>query len=272
MNIHNSAKIHPSAIIEDGARIGENAIIEAFCVIGSSVTIGDNTTIQNHSCVYGKTTIGKNNTIFSHTVLGSIPQDLKYDGENSELIIGDNNRIREFCMINIGTKSGGNKTVIGDNNLIMSHVHIAHDCIMHNNCILASGAVLAGHIDIRDNAFIGGSSAIHQFVQVGEHSMLAGGGILTQDLPPFCLAEGNRAVLKSLNVVGLRRHMPDEVDSLKKAFKLFFRVTSKVDMKKNIEDFYKITDSKYIRSLCEFVINSNRGIPLDLAQNPGKES
>jgi len=260
MSIHNNLLIHPTAIVEDGARIGENVQIGAYCIIGAKVTIGDNTKIQNHSCIYGRTTLGQNNNIFSHTVLGSEPQDLKYDGEDSELIVGSNNTIREFCLINLGTKSGGNVTKIGNNNLIMSHTHIAHDCIINNNCIMASNAIIAGHVEMQNYSFVGGSCAIHQFVHIGEYAILAGGSVLTQDLPPFCLAQGNRAIIKSLNVVGIRRNLPKEIDNLKKAFKAFFRENA--NMKENVEDFYKNTDNEYIKSFCEFIKNSKRGIPI----------
>jgi UDP-N-acetylglucosamine acyltransferase len=259
MSIDKTAIIHSSAIIKDGAKIGANVKIGAYCIVDEQVVIDDNCVLYNHIGIYNKTHIGKNNKIYSHTVLGSIPQDLKYSGENSELIIGDGNSIREFCLINIGTQDGGNKTIIGNNNLIMSHSHIAHDCIIKDDCILSSNTIIAGHVEIFNGVVIGGATAIHQFVHIGEYSMLAGGSTLAQDLPPFCLAQGNRAIIRSLNIVGLRRNFPDEIDELKKVLK--FILKDKVNMRKNIEDFLKKTDNKHIKSLCLFILNAKRGIP-----------
>ena len=164
----NVSKISPLAIIEDGAQIGKDVEIGAYCFISSKATIGDGTKIAQGSCIYGKTTIGKNNEIFSHAVIGSIPQDLKFAGEDVELIIGDNNKIREFTLFNPGTAGGGGKTVIGSNNLFMAYVHLGHDVIIGNNCILANAATLAGHVVMGNFAVVGGMTPIHQFVHIGD--------------------------------------------------------------------------------------------------------
>ena len=274
----NHPLIHPTAIVEIGAKIADNVAIGPFAVVGKDVTIASGTIIDSHVCIYGKTTIGENNHIFSHTTLGSVPQDLKYKGEKSELIIGDNNNIREFCLINIGTELGGNRTVIGDDNLIMSHSHIAHDCLIANGCIFASSSIIGGHVEIDDFAVIGGDCAIHQFVHIGRNSMLAGGSILTQDLPPFCLAQGNRANIVSVNIVGIRRHLSSDTDVIKRAFKELFRGQKKENLKERAQHLLSMTDNEYIKSLCEFVIHSQRGIPMSsdfLSQKdniPGKEN
>ena len=262
--IAQSAKIHSTAIIEQGANIGENVTIEGFCYIGSEVSIGDNSQIAHHSCIYNDTTIGANNRIFAHTVLGSIPQDLKYNGEKTTLIIGDNNTIREFCLVNTGTQGGGGQTTIGNGNLLMSHSHIGHDCIIEDNCIIAPSAMVGGHSHIEKEAIIGGACAVHQFTHIGAYAFLGGGSILTQDLPPYCLAEGNKAQIKALNLVGLRRKLPDEVDRLRKAFKELFFETHQLktnNLQEKAKFFYENTDSNHIKNLCKFIIDNKRGIP-----------
>ncbi len=215
--------IHKTAIIEEGAQLGENITIGAFTIIGKNVKIGSGTTIASHTLIEGKTTIGENNQIFSHATIGSIPQDLKFDGEDVELIIGNNNKIREYTLFNPGTIGGGSITKIGDNNLFMGYSHVAHDVIIGNNCIFANVATLAGHVEIADNVVIGGLTPIHQFCKIGSNVMVAGGSVVTQDIPPFCLAEGNRAVLRGLNLNGLRRKFENrsDIDAVKKHTKRF---------------------------------------------------
>ena len=253
------ATIHPTAIIEDGATIGENVVIGPYAYIGKDVVIGDNTVIKNHTLIEGNTTIGKNNEIFSHAVIGSIPQDLKYQGEKVELIIGDNNKIREFTLINPGTKGGGGVTKIGDNNLLMGYVHIAHDCIIGNRCILANGATLAGHVELGDGVVIGGLTPIHQFVKIGDLAMIAGASALSQDVPPYCLAQGNRAYLRGLNLTGLRRHLNrEDIDELKRAYKkLFLENRAYKDVAKEL---LNESNNIYVKKLATFVLNTKRGI------------
>jgi UDP-N-acetylglucosamine acyltransferase len=255
------SKIHKTAIIEDGATIEENVEIGAFSIISSSAIIKSGTKIGTHVVIDGKTTIGNNNEIFSHAVLGSIPQDLKFNGEDVELIIGNNNKIREFTLFNPGTIGGGAKTIIGDNNLFMGYTHIAHDCIIGNNCIFANCATLAGHVECDDNVVIGGLTPIHQFVKIGEYAMVAGASALNQDLPPYCMAEGNRAVLRGLNLTGLRRRIENraDIDEIKIAYKkLFNQGLPLIDTAK---DILNTTENKYVKKLTAFVINNKRGIP-----------
>jgi len=256
------SNIHPTAIIEDGAIIGKNVTIGAYSCISAKATIGDDTTIASHVVIDGKTTIGKNNQIFSHAVVGSIPQDLKFDGEDVELIIGDNNKIREFTLINPGTKGGGGITRIGSGNLLMGYVHLGHDVIMGDGCILANGATLAGHVELGNRVVIGGLTPIHQFVHIGDFAMIAGASALSQDIPPFCLAEGNRATLRGLNLTGLRRHISrDEINELKVAYKKLFEQGQPLQEVAN-----KLLDSSEfdrVKELCEFVITSKRGIPFN---------
>jgi UDP-N-acetylglucosamine acyltransferase len=256
------SNISTLAVIEDGAIIGENVEIAAFCHISSETTIGDGTTIAQGACIYGKTTIGKNNRIFSHAVLGSIPQDLKYHGEDVELIIGDNNTIREFTLFNPGTEGGGRKTVIGNNNLFMAYVHLGHDVIIGNNCILANAATLAGHVELGNYVVIGGMTPIHQFIHIGDYAMIGGASALSQDIPPYCLAEGNRANLRGLNLTGLRRQLSrDDINELKVAYKNLFE--SGQPIKETAEKILENSENSYVENLCNFVLNTKRGIPFE---------
>jgi len=252
-------KIHPTAIIEDGAKIGENVTIGAYSYIAKDVTIGDNTTISTNVLIEGITKIGKNNTIFSHAVLGSIPQDLKYNGERVELIIGDNNKIREFTLINPGTKGGGGVTKIGNSNLLMGYVHIAHDVIIKNNCILANAATLAGHVELGNGVVIGGMTPIHQFVKIGDLAMIAGASALSQDVPPYCLAQGNRAYLRGLNLTGLRRHLEKEdINAIKNAYKELF--SSNRAYKEVAKELIETTNNNFVKNMAQFILESKRGI------------
>ena len=256
------SNISPQAIIEDGANIGENVTIAPFCFISKDATIGDDTVIDHSTCIYGKTTIGKNNHIFSHAVIGSVPQDLKFAGEEVELIIGDNNKIREFTLFNPGTKGGGGKTIIGSHNLFMGYVHIGHDVIVGNHCILANAATLAGHVEMGDYAVIGGMTPIHQFVHIGDYAMVAGASALSQDIPPYCMAEGNRAVLRGLNLTGLRRQLSrEDIDALKSAYREMFE--SGKPLKDVASELVETSENHFVHNLCNFVLKTKRGIPYE---------
>ena len=256
------SKISPLAIIEDGAKIGQDVEIGPYCFISSNTTIGDGTVIDQCTSIYGKTTIGKNNHIFSHAVIGSVPQDLKFSGEEVELIIGDNNKIREFTLFNPGTKGGGAKTIIGSHNLFMGYVHIGHDVIIGNHCILANAATLAGHVEMGDYAVIGGMTPIHQFVHIGDYAMVAGASALAQDVPPFCMAEGNRAYLRGLNLTGLRRNLDrEEIDELKAAYKDLFE--SGRPLKDVANELFENTNNHHVHNLCNFILKTKRGIPYE---------
>jgi len=256
------SKISNLAVIEDGAIIGENVEIGAFCHVSANSTIGDGTTIAQGACIYGKTTIGKNNRIFSHAVLGSIPQDLKFNGEDVELIIGDDNTIREFTLFNPGTKGGGGKTIIGNHNLFMGYVHLGHDVIIGNNCILANAATLAGHVELGNYVVIGGMTPIHQFIHIGDYAMVGGASALAQDVPPYCMAEGNRAILRGLNLTGLRRQLErDDINALKLAYKELFE--SGKPLKDTASGLIENTENHYVHDICNFVLKTKRGIPFE---------
>jgi len=253
--------IHKTAIIEEGAVLGDNITIGAYTIIGPKVVIGDGTRIDSHTVIDGKTTIGKNNHIFSHAAIGTIPQDLKFDGEDVELIIGDNNTIREFTLFNPGTKGGGAITKIGNNNLFMGYTHVAHDVIIGNNCVFANCATLAGHVEIDDFVVIGGLTPIHQFCKIGTQVMVGGGSVVTQDIPPFCLAEGNKAVLRGLNLNGLRRRFDsrDDINAVKVAYKSLFESGKALGDVAN--ELLETSENKYVKELATFVLETKRGIP-----------
>ena len=258
--------IHSSSIIEEGAEIGKNVTIGPFCHIGKKVKIGDGTTIASHVLIEGETKIGENNRIFAHSAIGTIPQDLKYHGEEVKLIIGNDNTIREFAQINPGTEGGGSITNIGDNNLLMGYVHIGHDAQIGNHCILANTVLLAGHVELGNYVVIGGLSAIHQFSKLGDYAMLGGGSALAQDIPPFCMAEGNRAILRGLNLAGLRRNIDrNEINALKSAYRELFEKGQ--PLQECAEHLNKENNSIYVTQLSDFIKNSKRGIPFTRKEN-----
>ena len=256
------AHIHPTALIEEGAQIGENVTIGPFAYIGAHVKIGDDTSVASHAVIEGFTTIGKRNRIFPHAAVGTIPQDLKYDGEESELIIGDDNTIREFTLLNPGTKGGGMVTKIGNHNLLMGYVHLGHDVILGDHCILANGATLAGHVELGNHVVIGGLTPVHQFVHIGDYAMIGGASAVAQDIPPYCLAEGNRAVIRGLNLTGLRRKIDrEEINQLKGAYRELFEQGQPIqDVAQRL---FENSESPYVQRLCMFIKTSKRGIPFN---------
>jgi UDP-N-acetylglucosamine acyltransferase len=216
--------IHPSAIVHPTASIGQNVKIGPFCLIGSDVLLGDNVELKSHIIIEGKTTIGNNTVIYPFASIGHAPQDLKYQGESSEIIIGQNNIIREYVTIQPGTIGGGMITMIGDHGLFMVGVHIAHDCKIGSNVILANYVSLAGHVQVYDYAIIGGLSAVLQYVRIGQHAMIGGMSAIDKDIIPFGLAKNERAVLEGLNLVGMKRRGFDKqetLDSVKAIEELF---------------------------------------------------
>ncbi|MWV60950.1 acyl-ACP--UDP-N-acetylglucosamine O-acyltransferase [Helicobacter saguini] len=233
------------------------------------ITIGANTYIYNNVSIYGDTQIGKNNKIFPNATLGTPPQDLKYNGEKTTLQIGDNNLIRESCMFNPGTQGGGSLTKIGNNNLFMAFVHIAHDCIIGDNNILANNATLGGHIVIENYVNIGGMTPVHQFVKIGEGAMIAGASALSQDIPPYCMAEGNRAKIIGLNRFRMRKIMErDIIDSIDALYKRLFSGEQPLrDLAAMELEVAKSKKNPHIIKICEFILESTRGIPFKRGEN-----
>lgn len=224
------AQVHPTAVVHPDAQLHETVEVGAFAVIGPKVRIGAGTRVGPHAVIEGRTTLGARNRVFQFASLGAVPQDLKYAGEDTELVIGDENQIREFTTLHIGTAGGGGVTRVGNRNLVMANSHVAHDCQVGNGCILVNSAALGGHVVVEDYVIISGLTAVHQFTRIGKHAFVAGGAMVVMDVPPYCMAQGDRAELVGLNTVGLERHgfTEAQIGRIKEAYKILFR--SKLQM------------------------------------------
>ena len=254
--------IHPSAIISNNASIHETTNIGPFCTIGNGVKIGKNNNLVSHVSITGETNIDDNNTFYPFCSIGSDPQDLKYNKEKSFLKIGSNNKFRENVTINPGTSGGGLNTLVGDNCLFMVGSHIAHDCKIKSNVILANNATLAGHVEIDNNAIIGGNSAIHQFVRIGKYAMIGGMSGVEKDIIPYGLYMGIRENLKSLNLIGLKRKglTSNLINEIKNLINIIFDKNDAIEnnIKKDIIANSKIHE---IKEIIQFLnSNSKRGI------------
>ena len=233
--------IHKTAIVDPKAKISSNITIGAYSVIGPDVEIDENTIIHSHVNISGHTKIGKENKIFPFASIGSDPQDLKYNGEETRLIIGDKNTIREYVTINPGTKGGGGKTLIGDNCLFMISSHVAHDCSVGNHVIIANNVPLGGHAIIEDNVVIGGNSAVQQFTRIGKMAMIGGMTGVLNDVIPYGLSTGNRNSLQGLNLIGLRRSKFEnkEILGLSEAYKIIFATKNIMENISNLNGSFK---------------------------------
>ncbi|MDC3390908.1 acyl-ACP--UDP-N-acetylglucosamine O-acyltransferase [Candidatus Pelagibacter sp.] len=236
--------IHKTAIIDPKAKISSNVEIGPYSIIGPNVEIGEKTIVQSHVSIIGNTKIGKNNNIYPFTSIGNDPQDLKFSGEETKLEIGDNNKIREYVTINLGTKGGGGITKIGNNCLFMVSSHVAHDCIVEDNVILANNVPLGGHAHIEENVIIGGNSAVQQFTRVGKSSMIGGMCGVVRDIIPYAMVHGNRSVLQGLNLIGLRRkNIPNkEIMVLSAAYKEIFKNENLTENLKKLDPNLKKND------------------------------
>ena len=216
--------IHPTAIIAPGAVLGDGTTVGPYSIIGAEVRMGKNNRIGPHVVIEGRTTIGDENTVYQFASVGAAPQDLKFRGEPSELRIGNRNIIRENVTLQPGTAGGGMLTVIGDQNLFMANTHVGHDSRVGNRCVVANGAALAGHVTVHDGVIIGGLSGIHQFVRLGSVSMIGAGAMVAQDVPPYCMAQGDRASIQGLNRVGLERNggSRDDLAVLREVYRVVF--------------------------------------------------
>ncbi|MEO5656723.1 MAG: acyl-ACP--UDP-N-acetylglucosamine O-acyltransferase [Nitrospiria bacterium] len=252
---------HPTALIHPGARLADDVTVGPYTVIGEHVRIGAGTTIGAHVVIEGWTEIGEA-CVFSHFVsAGTPPQDLKFGGEETHLIIGSRNTFREFVTLNRGTHHGGGVTRIGNDNFLMAYVHVAHDCRVGDHVIMANAATLAGHIEIGDHAVLGGLSGVHQFVRIGAYAMIGGCSAVAQDVPPFVSAVGNRAKLYGLNLIGLKRHgfSDERLAALKRAYRLLFQshLPIKEAINRTREEWPGQAD---VEELVRFVEASERGI------------
>lgn len=253
--------IHPTAVVDPRAEIGEDVEVGPYSIIERDAMIGQGTRIGPHAFVGAGTQIGKRCHIFQFASVGDAPQALAYKGEKTFLLMGDQNVIRECATLNRGTVGGGGKTVIGHGNLFMAYSHVAHDCQIGNQVVLANGATLAGHILIEDHAIIGGLSAVHQFCRIGSHAMVSGLSGVALDIPPYMLAAGSRTRLYGLNLVGLKRHKFSEetLRALKKAYRTLFRSGLSLEKAlKTVED--EAAQIPEIQHLLQFIQQSKRGI------------
>jgi len=254
--------IHPTAIIAPGAKLDPTVTVGPYAVIGEHVTIGAGTTVGPHAVIEGRTTIGKENQIFQFASIGAIPQDLKFHGEQSSLVIGDRNKVREFVTIHLGTKDGGAVTTVGSDCLFMAYSHVAHDCVVKDHVILANGATLAGHVEIDDFAILGGLSAVHQFTRIGCHVMASGGSMIAQDVAPYSIVQGDRATTVGVNLTGLKRrgYSAEALGNIKKLYKLVFRSNLKLEEAiAQIESDFD-TDADEVATYLNFLKQSERGL------------
>jgi len=250
--------IHKTAIIHTNAKISESVEIGAYSVIGPDVIINENVKIYSHVNIHGNTTIGKNNTIYPFASIGNDPQDLKYKGEKTKLIIGENNKIREYVTINPGTSGGGGLTSIGNNCLFMISSHIAHDCKVGNDVILANNVPLGGHAIIEDNVVIGGNSAVQQFTRIGKMAMIGGMTGVLHDVIPYGLSMGNRNSLQGLNLIGLRRAKFDNKDilGLSDAYKEIFATKNINENISNLNGSFK--ENSLVKNVIDFITKDKK--------------
>jgi UDP-N-acetylglucosamine acyltransferase len=254
-------KIHSTALIHTKSKIHPSVKIGAYSVVGENVEIDEGSEIGNFVTLAGNTTIGKDNKIFHYCSLGEVPQDKKFDNEKTYLKIGDGNTIREFCTFNVGTIGGSRVTEVGNNNWLMAYVHIAHDCRLGNNVILANNSSLAGHVEIDDFAILGGFTLVHQFCKIGAHIISAVGTIVLKDVPPYVIAAGNNAKPNGINVEGLKRRnfSTQSISNIKKAYKIIYREGNTVDTAKEmLIDLAKTTNE--VNLFIDFINKSNRGL------------
>ncbi len=257
------AQIHPNAVVEAGAVLGQNIKVSAFAFIGSHVVLKDNVEIMQGAGIYGDTVIDEGTKIYPYAIIGMPPQDIGYKPEDDVKVrIGKNNIIREFVTINAGTYHGNGTTRIGHDCFIMIYSHIAHDCQIGDQVIMANNATLAGHVEVGAYTVIGGMTPIHQFVKIGEGCMIAGASAVSQDIPPFCLAEGNRAVVRGLNAVGIKRRFETaDIRALQHAYKKLFRGTQA--LKEAAEALMHSENNEKVQQMCRFILETKRGIPFE---------
>ena len=252
--------VHPSAVIEPGARLGNDVRVGAFSYIGADVEIGDGTSIGPHCSLHGPTRIGRDNRILGHAAIGGDPQDKKYGGERVELVIGDRNTIREFVTINRGTGAGGGCTRVGDDNWLLAYTHLAHDCVVGNHCVFSNNATLAGHVGIGDHVILSGFVGIHQFCRIGAHAFIGMGAFVNGDVPPFVMvAQDGYGRPRGINSEGLKRRGfdPERISAIKRAYRALYVAGSSLD-----EARAKLAelagDSDDVRALLDFIEASER--------------
>lgn len=255
--------IHQTAIVAPEARLGADCYIGPFCTVGAEVSLGEGVRLDSHVVVGGRTTIGRGTHVFPFVSIGLAPQDLKYGGEETATEIGEENQIREFVTIHRGTAGGGGVTRIGDRNLLMAQAHVAHDCQIGNDVIMANAATLAGHVEIADRANVGAYSGVHQFCRVGREAFIGGYSVVVKDAPPFAVIQGNHAKCYGLNRVGMRRrgYAKEVIENLNHAYRLL--LSSKLNTTQALERIRdEISGCEEVDLLVEFIESSKRGVVL----------
>ncbi|MBK9162926.1 MAG: acyl-ACP--UDP-N-acetylglucosamine O-acyltransferase [Acidobacteria bacterium] len=255
--------IHQTAIVAPEAELGADCYIGPFCTVGEEVRLGEGVRLDSHVVVGGRTSIGRGTHIFPFASVGLAPQDLKYGGEETETSIGEENQIREFVTIHRGTAGGGGRTRIGDRNLLMAQAHVAHDCQVGNDVIMANAATLAGHVEIADRANVGAYSGVHQFCRVGREAFVGGYSVVVKDAPPFAIIQGNHAKCFGLNRVGMRRrgYAKEVIENLNHAYRLL--LSSKLNTTQALERIREeISGCEEVDLLVEFIESSKRGVVL----------
>jgi UDP-N-acetylglucosamine acyltransferase len=264
-------EIHPTAIVEPGARLGDGVRVGPYCVISAKVELGPGCRLQHHVTLDGPSVIGAENVFYASTSIGKQTQDLKYRGEPTHLRIGDGNTFREFVTVHRGT-APGSSTVIGNRGNFLAYSHVAHDCIVGDGVIFSNNGTIAGHVEVHDHAVIGGLTAIHQYCRIGRHAITGGCSKIVQDVPPFMIADGNPARVRGINQVGLERHgfADESIRRLREAYRLLYR--AKLNVKQAVEEIRKtLGDSAEIVQLLEFIESSNRGIIRRPVRGSGEE-
>lgn len=258
--------VHPTSIVDPAAKLADDVTVGPFCVVGPKVTLGSGTTLMSHIHICGRTTLGEHNTVWPQVVLGGDPQDLKFTGEDSQLIIGDHNEIREGVTMHKGTANDNALTRVGDHNLIMAYCHVAHDCDLGSHIVIANAVQLAGHVKIEDHVIIGGSVAIHHMVTIGAHAFIGGMTRIATDAPPFMIIEGNPARVRAVNAIGLSRRgfTDDAIDHLKDAFKRLYAprlrggIVNSAQATQALEDAYP--HDPHITTLLDSLRNTANGL------------
>ncbi len=255
-----TARVHPSAVVEAGARLGDDVVVGPFCYIGDDVEVGDGTTFGAHCSVTGPTRIGRRNRFVGHCAVGGEPQDKKFAGERVELVIGDDNTFREFVTLNRGTGSGGGVTRLGDRNWLLAYVHVAHDCVVGNDCVFSNNATLAGHVTVGDHVILSGFAGVHQFCRIGAHAFVGMGAFVNGDVPPFVMvAQEDYGRPRGINAEGLKRRGFDatRIAAIKRAYRaLYVAGGSLEDARSKLAEI--AGDSEDVRLLLDFVDSGER--------------
>ena len=257
-----ATSVHPLAIVEEGAQLGQDVIVEAFALIGKSAIVGDGTIIRHHATVEGKATLGKNNEVYPYALIGGLTHDLKYTGGEPELVVGDNNIFREYVTAHVATDSQ-DCTEIGSDNVFLSYSHIANDCKVGNHLVMSSQSALGGHVEVDDHVTIGWGVGIHQFCRLGRHSMVSACSKLVQDVPPFMLADGSPAEVRSINKVGMLRagYSKDFIDNTKSVFKVLYR--GDLNRRQAIDYLQakpNLAEEEITKEIIQFTEKSERGL------------